>query len=250
MSDDLWHQLPCGFLKKTSKGWMRLDRDLRLLIVKLASAQKFRCAFCDRTKGLIVEHDHSPVRGSGDKPTIYNVRGLACHRCNWHLGMYEADARGDYLAWNDVYIRISECDFDPYNYAYECRVLTLLENELEQQLEPRNYWRRRQFLQKFDDWNEWGRGCYPWRSYFAEIKERQRRKIRTPEQFWNNLADIVRFFIEQRQKNPDAELPDSFAKLLVRLKPILDNARPIIEERYREIQASQLTIATDLLPHR
>src|ERR1700757_3917371 len=59
----------------------------------------------------------------GDKLTIYNVRGLACTRCNWHLGMYEADARGDCRGWEDAYIYISERDFEPYAYAYECRIL-------------------------------------------------------------------------------------------------------------------------------
>jgi len=107
MSDDLWDRLPSGFLKSTPKGWMRLDRNVRPLVVELASAQKFKCAFCDQAKGLIIEHDHWPERGSGDKLTIYNVRGLACSRCNWHLGMYEADARGDYRGWDDAYSRRS-----------------------------------------------------------------------------------------------------------------------------------------------
>jgi Recombination endonuclease VII len=89
MSDSPWSQLPAGFLKKTPKGWMRLDRDVRRLVVELAREQNFKCPFRDRTKGLIIEHDHWPDRGSGDKLTIYNVRGLACTRCNWHLGMDE-----------------------------------------------------------------------------------------------------------------------------------------------------------------
>jgi hypothetical protein len=239
MSDHLWDQLPAGFLKRTPRGWMRLDRDVRSLILQLARAQNFKCAFCSETKGLIVEHDHWPERGSGDKLTIYNVRGLACSGCNWHLGMYEADARGDYRAWDDAYIRISDRDFEPYAYAYECRIHALQEEELEQRLGTIAYWNRRLFLQKFDDWREWGRGRYPWPSYFAEIKERRRRMIRTPEQFWSTFAACVKFVVEERSRNPDYEIPEQFTKLLVRMKPLLDEAWPIIEERYREIQAER-----------
>lgn len=238
MSDHLWDQLPVGLLKKTAKGWMRLDRNVRHLVVDLARAQKFKCAFCNQTERLIIEHDHWPERGCGDKLTVYNVRGLACQGCNWHLGMYEADARGDYRGWDDAYIRISRRDFDPYAYAYECRILALLDEELKQRLEPTNYWRRRLFLQKFDDWHDWGRGHYPWASYFAEIKKR-RWKIRTPEQFWQGLVAIFRFVAEQQRKDPDFELPEQFLKLLVRVKPLLDKAWPLIEERYRTIQVAK-----------
>lgn len=238
MSDDLWYQLPAGFLNRTPKSWLRLDRFLRSLVVELARAQNFKCAFCDRTKGLIIEHDHWPERGSGDVPTVYNVRGLACRQCNWHIGMYEADARGDYRGWDNAHIYISENDFYPYAFAYECRVRALLEEELERQLGPVKYWRRRLFLQKFDDWHEWG-GRYPWSSYFAEIKDRRPRKIRTPEQFWKTLTACVRFVVEEKQKNPNFELPEQFLKLLVRLKPVLDELWPHIEERYRVIQANR-----------
>jgi hypothetical protein len=239
MSDRLWCQFPAGFLKKTAKGWMRLDRDVRELVVNLAHAQNFKCAFCDATRNLIIEHDHWPERGSGDKLTVYNIRGLACRRCNWHLGMYEADARGDYRGWDDANIHISERDFEPYAYAYDCRVLALIERELEQRLAPRNYWRRRLFLQKFDDWSEWGRRDYPWSSYFAEIRERRRRTIRTPEQFWKVLFACTRFIVEEKRRNPNFEIPEQFLRIVVRLKPILDEAWPQIEERYRAIQAEK-----------
>jgi hypothetical protein len=73
------------------------------VVVELAREQKFKCAFCDKAKGLIIEHDHWPERDSGDKLTIYNVRGLACSGCNWHLGTYEADERGDYRGFDDAY---------------------------------------------------------------------------------------------------------------------------------------------------
>ena len=241
MSDHLWRQLPAGFLKKTAKGWMRLDRDVRQLVVELARAQNFKCAFCEATRNLIIDHDHWPERGSGEKLTIYNIRGLACSRCNWHLGMYEADARGDYRGWDDAYIHISEHDFEPYAYAYDCRVLKLFENELERELGPRIYWRRRLFLQKFDDWHEWGRRHYPWRSYFTEIKQRRRLIIRTPEQFWKTLVACMRFVVGEMQKNPDFEIPEQFLQILFRVKPILDEVWPQIEERYRAIQAEKQT---------
>jgi hypothetical protein len=237
MSDRLWSELPAGFLKKSPKGWMRLDRDVRRLVVELAREQKFKCAFCDKAKGLIIEHDHWPERGSGDKLTIYNVRGLACSGCNWHLGMYEADERGDYRGFDDAYIRIDENDFYPYAQAYDDRVLTLIETELEQRMEPSNYWRRRLFLQKFDE-REWSRR-HPWPSYFGEIKERRRMIIRTPEQFWESFGACVRFVVEEKQKNPDFEIPEQFIRVAVRVKSLLDEIWPQIEGRYMAIQAKK-----------
>jgi hypothetical protein len=32
MSDHFWHQLPAGLLKKTARGWMRLDLGMRKLV--------------------------------------------------------------------------------------------------------------------------------------------------------------------------------------------------------------------------
>lgn len=239
MSDHLWHQLPAGFLKKTARGWLRLDRDIRELVVELARAQKFKCAFCDAAKNLIIEHDHWPDRGSGDKLTVYNVRGLACPRCNWHLGMYEADQRGDYRGFDDASIHISEYDFEPYSYAYDCRVQELIEKEIERELGPRIYWRRVLALQKFDDWQERSRWQYPPRSYFAEIKRRRRSIIRTPEQFLETAAACIRFLAEQKRKNPDYEIPETFLRVLTQIKSFLDEIWPQIEGRYREIQADK-----------
>jgi hypothetical protein len=45
--------------------------------------------------------------------------------------------------------------------------------------------------------------------------------------------------VEERQKNPSFELPEQFLKLIVRLKPVLDELWPHIEQRYRAIQASR-----------
>lgn len=223
---------------------MRLDVGVRKLIVELARAQNFKCAFCDQAHDLIIEHDHDPERGAGDKPTVYNIRGLACSGCNWHLGMYEADERGDYRGFDDAFIRIGEHQFYPYAQAYNHRVLTLIEKELEQRMDPVNYWRRVLFLQKFDE-REWSRD-YPWPSYFGEIKRRRRMIIRTPEQFWNVFAASVRFVVEQKRKNPDFEIPEAFLRVAVLVKPILDEVWPRIEDCYRAIQAEKLAPAPGL----
>jgi hypothetical protein len=246
MSDHFWRQLPAGLLKKTARGWMRLDLGVRKLVVELARAQKFNCAFCDETRDLIIEHDHYPERGSGDKPTVYNIRGLACSGCNWHLGMYEADERGDYRGFDDAYIRIDERKFYPYAEAYDHRVLTLIEEELEQRMEPTNYWRRRLFLQKFDE-REWS-NQYPWPSHFAEIKRRRRMIIRTPEQFWEAFAASLRFVVEEKRRNPDFEIPETFIRVAVRVRSIIDEVWPQIEERYRAIQAEKLAQIPAIAP--
>ncbi|WP_316158603.1 MULTISPECIES: endonuclease domain-containing protein [unclassified Bradyrhizobium] len=246
MSDHYWRELPAGLLKKTARGWMRLDPGVRKLVVELARAQNFKCAFCDETRGLIIEHDHDPVRGSGDKLTVYNIRGLACSGCNWHLGMYEADERGDYRGFDDAFIRINERDFYPYAQAYEHRVLTLVEEELEQRMDPINYANRCLFLQKFDE-REWSRH-YPWPSYFGEIKRRRRMMIRTPEQFWEAFVASVRFVVEEKRRNPDYEIPAAFIRVAVLVKPIVDEVWPQIEERYRAIQAERLAQLPALAP--
>ena len=98
---------------------------------------------------------------------------------------------------------------------------------------------RHLFLRKFDDWREWGGRYYPWRSYFAEIKERRRWIIRTPEQFWKGLAACTRFVVEEMRKNPDFEIPEQFLQLLFRVKPILDEVWPQIEDRHNALQAAK-----------
>lgn len=228
MSDDLWDELPYDFLKKTPRGWMKLDRGMRTLVVDLARSQNFKCAFCDRRRKLIIEHDHNPDYGRGDVPTIYNTRGLACSRCNWHLGMFEADERGHCRGWENAWIRIAERDFYPYAMAYEQRVYTLVEGQLERRMDPLNYWRRRSFLRKFDDWRHWG-GSYPWRSHFREIRERKRMKIRTPEQFIERLKQCMKFFIEEKHRNPDFSPPETFWSVIARVKPMIDDLVTAIE---------------------
>jgi hypothetical protein len=96
MSFELWNELPDGLLKMKRRTWVRLDYEVKLLIIELARNQGFKCAHCGKERGLVIEHDHDPEHGRRDKYTIYNIRGLVCHRCNWHIGIYEADQRGEY----------------------------------------------------------------------------------------------------------------------------------------------------------
>src|SRR5262245_41913153 len=80
-----FEELPEGFLKMKFKSWAKLPHEVRDVIVELANKQKFKCALCFRDRGLIVEHDHYPEEGPGHPITIYNIRGLVCSGCNWHL---------------------------------------------------------------------------------------------------------------------------------------------------------------------
>jgi Recombination endonuclease VII len=165
MSFTLWEKLPGDLLKIKQRRWSALDHDVKLLIVGLAREQGFKCAHCSKNRNLEIEHDHYPEHGPGDKYTIYNVRGLVCRACNWHIGMHEAENRGEYNSWSDVFPRISDHQHESYFYAHECRVSPLLETMLEERLGSLNYWRRRNLLFKFDDWREWGgkrKKTYPW----------------------------------------------------------------------------------------
>lgn len=223
-------KLPDRFLKMKQRTWSRLDYEVRLLIVELARDQGFRCAHCRKERGLEIEHDHDPEHGPGDKYTIYNIRGLVCRRCNWHIGLYEADQRGEYRSWPDVFLCISNHEYESYIYAYECRVRPLLEAMLEERLGNRNYWRRRLFLQKFDDWKEWG-GRYPWHWGFDEIKEQKYGEIRTPLQFIRALTACVQFVKQELERDSDYLPPQKFIDVLVRIKPVIDEFRPIADAR-------------------
>jgi hypothetical protein len=231
MDDPLWQQLPTGLLKRGYQGFSRLEPDLQPVIVELAKEQKFKCFFCDAAHNLIVEHDHYPEQGRGDHPTIHNVRGLVCQRCNWHLGLYEADERGEDRRWDHVYVKISEEEYDKYSYAYEIRLRRLHEDHLKKTCP--NYWDRRAHLDKFDDWNEW-HAPYPWTWCFEEIKEKRHGKIRTPEQFFEYLSASVQFVAAELKKDPNYQPPEEFIKLIFGLKPFFDNLKPILEARMKE----------------
>jgi hypothetical protein len=229
MSLVLWNKLPRGFLKKGFKGWDRLDYDVKLLIVELAEEQKFKCAHCNSERGLIVEHDHSPEFGGGDRYTIYNIRGLVCQRCNWHLMVYEKDRSGEYRGFDEVYSYISDQEYESYIYAYDCRVITLYEESLKERMGVLKYLRRRSFLDRFDDW-EW-RGHYPWHWEFDEIKDQKYGNIRTPLRFIKTLAACVQFVEGELENNPAYEPPEKFVEVIFRMKPLMDELRPVVEAR-------------------
>lgn len=223
-------EMPDGLLRMSWKTWSRLGRDVRRLVVQLAHEQSFKCAHCDRRNKLIIEHDHFPEHGRGDKYTIYNIRGLACQRCNWHIGMYEADQRGDSRGWDDAYIYITESHYYPYVQRYESRVYPLLEAMLEAHLGSRNYWRRRRALQKLDDWKDWA-GKNPHRVQAAELRTRRRCRIRTPEQFFKTLSACMRFVLTEKKRDPSFEPPDSFFEILAKVKPLLDHIEHLTESK-------------------
>jgi hypothetical protein len=238
-TEKLWLQLPRGFLKKAYGGWVRLDYGVQQLVVQLANKQGFKCAHCSRTGGLEIEHEHYPEEGCGKRLTIYNIRGLVCRSCNNDLSIYEKDARGEYRGFDNYDSSfISDQDYEIYIHEYECRVSPLLEALREGRMGSRNYWNRRAFLWKLDDWEEWG-APYPWRWGFEEIKEKRHGRIRTPSQFLRILTECMKFFAIKIESNPDFQPPKSFVKLMMSLKPIMDEIKPVIEGRLRVIDAQE-----------
>jgi len=238
MSLSLWRELPDGLLRMKYPRWKRLPRDVQPLIVELAARQNFTCAFCKRARGLEVEHDHAPEEGAGDVYTIYNIRGLVCRSCNWHLGMHEAEQRGEYVTWENFDCKISDHDYGTYVCAYEHRVRPLIETLLEQRFGTLIYWRRRIVLQKFDDWKEWDEE-YPWRWGFEEIKAKRYGRVRTPRQAILALSACMQFVLAEIKKNPNYEPPDAFFELMVRVKPWMDKIRPLVEARMKFVGTDQ-----------
>jgi hypothetical protein len=224
LSHSLWQKLPQGFLKKKYSGWCRLDLEVQRLIVKRAEKQNYKCAFCDEACNLIVEHDHYPNQGDGDRPTIYNIRGLACHRHNWHLGIYEADNGGEYRAWDHVESCIWSHSYERYIGKYEWRVECLREAELKDQLGELNYYYRIHLLQKFDDWKYEGAKYYPWYWGFEEIKVKRHGNIRTPMQFLRTLLSCMRFVAEKVKKDANYRPPAQLVEVIVKVEPIIREA--------------------------
>jgi Recombination endonuclease VII len=233
MSD--WNDLPQGFLRLGFNRWLRFE-PLRDLIVKQARKQNFRCALCSTDRRLIVEHDHDPHIGEWERPTIYNTRGLVCERCNRHIDFYEQRERGDY-GWHHVNICFSDSEYDDYIYAYEMRVLALWENDLQKRLGHR-YWRRRIFVDKFYDWYEGRWYEYPWKSYFNEIRI-LRRWTQHPEELFKTLLACMKFVAAEIEKNPNYQPPSDFIKVMFRIKPIIDELRPIAEAQTRQRELLQ-----------
>ena len=124
-----------------------------------------------------------------------------------------------------------------YVYAYECRVAPLLEILLEERLGSQNYWRRKFFLDKFDDWREWGgkkKKHYPWYWGFDEIKDKKYGYFRTRQQtirFLRTLTACMQYVVE----HPEYQPPEEFFKVVFWIKPLLEELRPMIETRIRAI---------------
>jgi hypothetical protein len=117
----------------------------------------------------------------------------------------------------------------------------LREALLKKRLGPQVYWRRRNLLEKFDDWDDYG-GRYPWHWGFEEIKNRRHGPIRTPMQFIKKLSACVRFVAEEQKKDPNYEPPAAFLDLMVRVKSMLDSLRPTIEARLMAIKGGQASV--------
>jgi hypothetical protein len=229
----LWDKLPDGLLKMRQRRWSKLDYEVKLLINGLAHKQGFKCAHCSQDRGLVIEHDHYPEHGPGDKYTIYNIRGLVCVPCNWHIGMYEAEERGEIPNWPDRFPRVSESQYYEYIDTYECRVHPLLETMREEQLGTVVYWRRRNLLFKLDDWIEWqgkNKKRYPWHWGFDEIKDKKYGYFRTNKQtiqFLRTLTACIQYVVE----HPEYEPPDEFFEVIFWIKPLLESVRPIVEAK-------------------
>lgn len=235
-----WKAIPSDLLKMnmTPRGFGRLKYEVQVLISELAEQQGYKCVLCDQNHSLEIEHDHDPEYGTGEIPTIYNIRGLACRSCNWHIMMYERNNNGEYVSFGEASSRLSDHDWEKFIYRYKCRADALNEERLEKEMGFRNYWRRRNLLNKFDEWREWG-GSYPWYWGFDEIKDQKYGKIRTPKQFFAALNACLCFLQEQLDKDPDFEIPEQYIKLMIKIKPMLDDLWPIIEPRYLELRSSK-----------
>lgn len=220
MSFDLWTQLPDQFLRMKFARWQKLDHDVRNIIVELANKQKFKCAICgNRNRNLVVDHDHEPEEGPGDRFTIYNIRGLVCQGCNWDLGFYEKEARGEAFGWDNADCNLSDRDYERYIFIYERRAGALREALLEKRIP--NYWTRRIVLERFDSWFYEG-GKPP--GWYMKYKEEQNNKIETPEDALNALVATFRFINEQFKANPNYEPPDEFWKLFATVRPLIEKA--------------------------
>ena len=223
MSLAFWDTMPAGFLKMGYKSWRKLDSGVKQVVAELAESQEFRCALCPETRNLVIDHDYEPEEGRGDPYTMFNVRGLVCQGCNWHLMAYEKQENGEYFGWENAESRISSGEYESYDYVYRCRVSPLIEAVLEQRMGSANYWRRQLILQRFDAWHDDGERS-EWRDRWAR---RQAWKIKTPEQFIERMQALMKFYSEHIDENPDFVLPDEFIKLVVMVRRLVQEALAI-----------------------
>jgi hypothetical protein len=218
-----WDTMPAGFLKIGYKSWRKLDSGVKRVVAELAESQEFRCALCTETRNLVIDHDHEPEEGPGRPYTVFNIRGLVCQGCNWHLMAYEKQENGEYFGWENANSRISSGEYDSYDYVYRCRVSPLIEAALERRMGSANYWRRTLTLQRFDAWYDDGERS-EWRNRWAQ---RQAWKIKTPEQFIEGMQALIKFCAKQMDKDPNFVPPDEFIKLVVRVRGIAQEALAI-----------------------
>ena len=225
MSVGLWEKLPPGFLKIGFNRWRKLDHGVRPLVVELAESQKFKCALCSASKNLVIDHDHDPEEGRGDILTVFNIRGLVCGSCNWHLRVYEAEQNGEYWNWDNLNGRLYDSDYDSYDYVYRCRVSTLVEAALEKRMGSNNYWRRRLCLEKFDAWY-YDEEFSAWRD---EWERRRALEIKTPEQFFKVMLALCEFVSGEMEKDSDYRPPDQFIEVARKVLKLIDEVRPDIQ---------------------
>lgn len=217
MSFDLWRKLPENFLRMKYPRFCKLNEDVKKLIVELAETQKFKCAICKNTaRNLVVDHDHNPDEGPGDQFTIFNIRGLVCQGCNWDLGFFEKEERGEAFGWEGVECKLWSGDYEAYKYEYECRVSALREALLKKRIP--NYWHRKLVLDRFDAWYHEGGRPPRW---YQEYKEQQFWKIETPDDFFRVLVALLKYYSEQFEKNPSYEPPEEFWQMMERIQPLM-----------------------------
>jgi hypothetical protein len=201
---ELFQSLPSHLLRIGDKQWKRLGYELQLLLVALAKNQNFKCALCDQDHSLEIERDRNPEYGTGDDPTIFNTRGLACPGCSqqittyervggraWHTMMNAKEEKKGCVASDGFVCRITHRQYWDYIGSYEGRAAPLIEAAWETQLGTDNYRRRRDLLEKFDDWKK-GWFEFPWQWRFEEIKQKRKRHAKTgkPWQFVRGLTAL------------------------------------------------------------
>jgi hypothetical protein len=239
MSIELWETLPPSFLRMSYKRWAKLDYGVKQLVVELAKSQRFKCALCSETQRLEIEHDHDPEEGPGHSYTTYNIRGLACRSCNWHLRYYEAEQNGEPFGLENTECRISDGDYVDYIYFYRCRVRPLNDALQEQRIGVRNPWHRRRVLQEFDEWRS-GEKRSHWREQW---EERHKWDNLTPIEFIEVLTAIIQGVKEQLDKDPNYRPPESFWNLVVRVRSLVEEVKAMSGQIGAENAAAQLSQA-------
>jgi recombination endonuclease VII len=217
MSVRLWKEMPEGFLKIGFKAFDKLDHDIKQLIFDLAKDQNFKCALCSKRRDLIIEHEHEPREKV--PCTVYNIRGLVCGRCNKALMGCDMEECGYFTNWENGYPYLSSDDYQNYKYRFDCRVAPLIDAAHVKRVGCRNTAHREHVLWMLDARYEEGR--FPWQ---RRSKGTWDGEIRSPEQAIEVLTACVEFVAEQFKKDPNYEPPEIFLKLMVQIRPILDQA--------------------------